>query len=112
MAIGFLGLLCGILIGFYFPGYIPKAYSVYVAMALLAAADSIVGGLAAKIENKYDDKIFVSGFCINTLLAAALTYVGKLLAIDLTIAAIVVFGSRLFQNFAKIRRLLLNYDKQ
>jgi len=112
MAIGVLGILCGLLLGFYFPGYIPKAYSVYVAMALLAAADSIIGGLAAKIEGVYDGKIFITGFCINTLLAAFLVYIGNQLAIDLTIAAIVVFGSRLFQNFAKIRRMLLNYDKE
>lgn len=108
MSLGFLGIAVGIVLGMYFPGYIPSAYSAYVAVALLAAADTIVGGIGAKLDGRYNSQTFVGGFLINAMLAALLTYVGKLLDLDLTIAVIVVFGTRLFQNFAKIRRLLLN----
>ena len=57
---------------------------------------------------RYNDKVFLSGFIINSLLAALLIYAGSLLDIELYYAAIVVFGVRLFQNFASIRRILLN----
>ena len=43
----------------------------------------------------------------NTLLAAGLTYLGDMLGVDLYLAAVVVFGVRIFENLAKIRRLIL-----
>jgi len=52
--------------------------------------------------------IFLSGFFGNALLAAALTYIGDKLGIQIYFAAIFAFGNRLFLNFAVIRRFLLN----
>jgi small basic protein len=49
---------------------------------------------------------------LTVILAAILVFIGELLSLDLYIAAIVVFGSRLFNNFAKIRRILLNSYKK
>lgn len=112
MLIGLVGLTLGLLVGAYFPGFVPSELSVYVAVAILACFDSIVGGLVAKFEKSYDDKIFISGFCINAVLAAVFIYFGKVLGIDLSIAVIVVFGSRIFNNFAKMRRILLNFDHE
>jgi small basic protein len=40
----------------------------------------------------------------NSALAAALTFVGDKLGVDLSIAAIVAFGVRIFNNLAAIRR--------
>ena len=65
MMIGLVGLTLGLLVGAYFPGFVPNELSVYVAVAILACFDSIVGGLVAKFEKSYDDRIFISGFCIN-----------------------------------------------
>lgn len=106
----FFGILLGLVGGLFFPGYIPKEYSIYIGIALLAAFDSIVGGINAKLSGKYDQKIFFSGFIINALIATLLVYTGKLLGLEFHLAAIVVFGGRLFQNFASIRRILLNFS--
>lgn len=108
MIYSLIGLTIGVLVGLVFPGYIPKEYSIYVAIALLSAFDTVVGGILAKLEHRYNDKVFLSGFIINSLLAAVLIYAGSLLDIELYYAAIVAFGVRLFQNFATIRRILLN----
>lgn len=104
-----LGLIIGILIGvFFIPVNIPQQYSNYVAVAILAALDSVFGGIAATLQNKFDMKIFLSGFFGNALLAAGLAYIGDQLGIDIYLAAIFAFGNRLFLNFALIRRHILN----
>ena len=104
-----LGLIIGILIGvFFIPVNIPQQYSNYVAVAILAALDSVFGGIAANLQGKFDLKIFLSGFFGNALLAAALAYIGDQLGIQIYLAAIFAFGNRLFLNFAIIRRYILN----
>jgi len=104
-----LGLIIGILIGVLFiPVNIPQQYSNYVAVAILAALDSVFGGISATVQGKFDMKIFISGFFGNALLAAALAYIGDQLGIQIYLAAIFAFGNRLFLNFAIIRRYILN----
>lgn len=104
-----LGLIAGVLIGIFFVPYnIPYQYSSYVAVGILAALDTVFGGIAATLQKKFDMKIFLSGFFANALLAAGLAYIGDQLGIQLYLAAIFAFGNRLFLNFAIIRRLLLN----
>lgn len=104
-----LGLIIGILIGvFLIPVNIPQQYSNYVAVAILAALDSVFGGAAAIVQGKFDMKIFLSGFFGNALLAAGLAYIGDQLGIQIYLAAIFAFGNRLFLNFAIIRRYILN----
>ena len=104
-----LGLIIGILIGVLFiPINIPQQYSNYVAVAILAALDSVFGGIAANVQGKFDLKVFLSGFFGNALLAAALAYIGDQLGIQIYLAAIFAFGNRLFLNFAIIRRYILN----
>lgn len=104
-----LGLIIGILLGvFFIPVNIPQQYSNYVAVAILAALDSVFGGIAANMQGKFDLKIFISGFFGNALLAAALAYIGDQLGIQIYLAAIFAFGNRLFLNFAIIRRYVLN----
>ena len=109
-----LGLIVGILIGvFFIPINIPQQYSNYVAVAILAALDSVFGGIAATVQSKFDMKIFLSGFFGNALLAAGLAYIGDQLGIQIYLAAIFAFGNRLFLNFAIIRRYILNkYSKK
>ncbi len=104
-----LGMIIGILIGvFFIPVNIPQQYSTYVAVAILAALDSVFGGVAATLQGKFDMKIFISGFFGNALLAAVLAYIGDQLGIQIYLAAIFAFGNRLFLNFAVIRRYMLN----
>lgn len=104
-----LGMIIGILIGVFFvPVNIPQQYSIYLAVAILAALDSVFGGVAATMQGKFDMKVFISGFFGNALLAAALAYIGDQLGLQLYLAAIFAFGNRIFLNFAVIRRYMLN----
>ncbi len=102
-----LGLIAGILLGVMIPVDIPFQYHSYVAVAILAALDSVFGGAAANLQGKFNMKIFVSGFFGNALIAAGLAYIGDQLGIEIYLAAIFAFGNRIFLNFAIIRRELL-----
>jgi small basic protein len=100
-------LAIGIAIAIVSPFTFSPLVSQYIALAILASLDSVFGGIASAINNNFKIKIFITGFFGNALLAVGLIYVGNLLNVDLSIAAIVVFGTRIFQNFAIIRRYLL-----
>jgi small basic protein len=102
-----LGLIVGILIGILVPVHIPIEYSTYAAVAILAALDSVLGGLCASMEGRFDLKIFLSGFFANSVLAALLAYIGDRLGIQLYLAAIFAFGNRIFLNFGVLRRHLV-----
>ncbi len=102
-----LGLLGGIIIGFTFNISYPTEYSFYITMGLLAAIDSILGAARSHMEGKYNNLIFISGFITNAILAGLLAYLGDRLGVPLYYAAILVFGGRLFQNLAVIRRLII-----
>ena len=103
-----VGLLIGIIIGSLFSLQIPAQYSRYTAMAILAALDSVLGALRAELQGEYDNRIFVSGFFGNAVLAAALTFLGDRMGVELYLAAIVAFGVRLFNNLAIVRRSMLD----
>ncbi|NLV37458.1 MAG: small basic family protein [Clostridiaceae bacterium] len=104
-----LGMIIGLIIGvFFIPVNIPQQYSIYLAVAILAALDSVFGGVASTLQGKFNMKIFISGFFGNALLAAALAYIGDQLGLQLYLAAIFAFGNRIFLNFALIRRYILN----
>jgi small basic protein len=55
----------------------------------------------------YDERIFISGFVVNALVAVFLTFVGDKLGLDLYLVALLAFGLRIFQNVALIRRHFL-----
>ena len=106
------GVLIGAAIGVLAPITVPAAYSHYVAIALLGALDSFFGGVNAMLRNKFQLKIFLAGFFGNALIGWLLTFMGNKLDLDLFLAAVVVFGTRLFQNFADMRRFLLTNKKK
>jgi small basic protein len=105
-----LGLIAGLLIGIFLPFHIPSEYSNYAAVAILAALDSVLGGLSASLEGKFNIKVFLTGFFGNSLLAALLAYIGDKLGIQIHLAAIFAFGNRIFLNFGNIRRKLIKVD--
>ncbi len=107
MIIGILGIVLGLALGFYLPVGLPIAYSSYISVAILAAVDSVFGALKASLENNFNSTIFVTGFIGNAIIAGLLAYIGDKMGVPLYYAAIFTFGSRLFQNFAIIRRLLI-----
>ncbi|WP_428908735.1 small basic family protein [Niallia sp. Krafla_26] len=102
-----IGLMIGLFLGFLTDIRIPPEYSNYLSIAVLAALDSLVGGMRAHLQNVYEEKIFVSGFFFNIILAVSLAFLGVHLGVDLYLAAVFAFGVRLFQNIAVIRRILL-----
>ena len=102
-----LGLILGALFGLLSDIQIPQVYSNYLSITILAALDSLFGGVRASLQQVYDDKIFITGFFFNIALAIGLAFFGVHLGLDLYLAAIFAFGVRLFQNIAIIRRILL-----
>jgi small basic protein len=102
-----MGLIIGVIIGLLTDIRIPDEYSNYLSIAILAALDTLFGGIRAQLQNIYDEKVFVSGFFFNIVLAASLAFLGVHLGVDLYLAAVFAFGVRLFQNIAVIRRILL-----
>lgn len=111
MILALIGVLIGAVIGFILPFTYNTAYSLYISVAILACLDSVFGGIKATLEETFNIEIFISGFFGNAALAAFLAYLGDRLGVPLYYAAIFTFGSRLFENFAKIRRILLNKVK-
>lgn len=101
------GLALGIVVGFYIPFTYPIDYSIYMSVAILATMDSIFGAVKANFESKYDSLIFITGFIGNSLLAIILTYIGDRLRLPIYYVAILVFGSRLFDNLSRIRRHII-----
>ena len=102
-----VGLIVGLVIGCFLPWHVPSQYSLYVATGLLAALDSALGGMNARIKKSFNLSIFLSGFFGNAIIAVFLTWLGDKLGLPLYLAAVVVFGTRRFQNFLEIRRELL-----
>jgi small basic protein len=102
-----LGLVVGLALGAVLALTIPAEYSRYTAMAILAALDSVLGAVRSEMDGEFDNRIFLSGFFANIVLAGGLTFLGDRLGVELYIAAIVAFGVRLFDNLAIIRRQLL-----
>lgn len=102
-----LGLIIGVVLGLFFEFQVPDVYRNYLSIAVLAAFDTVFGGIRAYLQNFFDIKVFMSGFFFNTLLAAALAFLGVYMGVDLYLAAIFAFGVRLFNNLAVIRRILI-----
>ena len=98
-----VGCLLGAIIGINAPT-ISYTYSSYLAIAIIAALDSVFGGIASVINKNFDLKIFISGFFGNAILAILLTILGQKLNVDIYLAAIVVFVWRMFMNLGTIRR--------
>ena len=98
-----IGCIAGVLIGMNAP-IISYTYSSYLAIAIIAALDSVFGGIPSVINKNFNLKIFVTGFFGNAILAILLTILGQKLNIDIYLAAIVVFVGRMFVNLAIIRR--------
>ncbi len=98
-----IGCILGAIIGINAP-MISYTYSSYLAIAIIAALDSVFGGITSVIKKNFDLKIFITGFFGNAILSILLTILGQKLNVDIYLAAIVVFVGRMFTNLAIIRR--------
>ena len=97
------GCTIGAIIGINAP-MIPYTYSTFLAIAVIAALDSVFGGITSVLKKNFDLTIFITGFFCNSILSIALTYLGQRLNIDIYLAALVVFVGRMFTNLTIIRR--------
>ncbi|HEY3282741.1 MAG TPA: small basic family protein [Armatimonadota bacterium] len=87
---------------------VPAELASYLSLAAVAGVDTILGGIRSGFEGKFENDIFVSGFVVNTLMAAALAYFGDQIGVqDLYLAAVVALGGRIFLNLSLIRRYWL-----
>ena len=102
-----IGLTAGLLLGFLIPLHFPAGMTLYVGVGLLAALDSALGGFRSRLKGEFHLPIFLSGTIGNAAIAVFLTWLGNRMGIPIYLAAVVVFGTRMFQNFAEIRRELL-----
>ena len=98
-----LGCILGAIFGINAP-IISYTYSTYLAIAVIAALDSVFGGISSVLKKNFDLKVFLSGFFVNSILSILLTILGQKLNVDIYLATIFVFISRMFNNLTIIRR--------
>jgi len=101
------GLLLGILLGLVFQVNVSFELARYTAVGIIAALDSVLGAVRAELDGSFSERIFITGFITNALVAVLLTFVGDRLGLDLYLVALIRFGFGIFQNVALIRRHFL-----
>ena len=102
-----IGCILGAIIGINLP-IISYTYSTYLAIAIIAALDSVFGGITGVLKGEFNFKVFISGFFCNAILSMLLTYLGAKLNVDIYLAAIVVFVGRMFINLTIIRKYYID----
>lgn len=106
--IALLGLVIGVALGFMLQPDVPLWLEPYLPIAIVAALDAMVGGVRARLEGIFDEKVFVVSFVGNTVIAALIVFLGDQLGVgsQLSTGVVVVLGIRIFSNVAGIRRKL------
>lgn len=95
-----LGVGIGLLTNLTVPGILLN----YLAVMVLAALDSCIGGVRASLEESFSDKRFLAGFAVNVVIAAFVVFLGDSVGLrELYLAAAVPFVMRMFANLAAIR---------
>ena len=102
-----VGCVLGVVVGVNLP-IISYTYSSYLAIAIIAALDSVFGGITGVLKGNFDFKVFISGFFCNAILSILLTYLGNKLNVDIYLATIVVFVGRMFLNLTIIRKYYID----
>lgn len=108
--LGIIIIIAFVVLGFFLGAnlVVPYAFTEYIAVAILAFLDSLFGAVAANMQKKFDLSIFITGFFGNAIIAIFLVYLGQKLNVDIYLAAVIVFSTRLFNNFTVIRRNLVD----
>ena len=108
--IGALALVLGIVLGVVLEPSVPAPLQPYLPIAVVAALDAVFGGVRARLDGIFDDKVFVVSFVSNVLIAALIVFLGDKLGVgaQLSTGVVVVLGIRIFGNAAAIRRHLFH----
>ena len=106
--IAVVGLVVGIVAGLVLQPTVPVSLQPYLPIAVVAALDALFGGLRARLDGLFDDKVFLVSFLSNVVVAALIVFLGDQLGVgsQLSTAVVVVLGIRIFSNAAAIRRRL------
>ncbi|MBF6606195.1 MAG: small basic family protein [Candidatus Limnocylindrales bacterium] len=107
MLLPLAGLVAGVLLGLVLKVNVSFEFARYSAVAIVVALDSVLGSVRAELDGVYDNRIFISGFVTNVVIAVILTFIGDRLGVDLYLVALITFGPRIFNNVALIRRHFL-----
>ena len=67
-----IGCVLGAIIGINLP-IISYTYSTYLAIAIIAALDSVFGGITGVLKGEFNFEVFISGFFCNAILSMLLT---------------------------------------
>jgi small basic protein len=106
-ALPLIALAIGFFLVYQYLPAVPPRMADYVALAILAGFDALLGGARARLEARFDEAVFVSGFFANMVLATLLAYLGDKLGVDLYLAVVVALGIRIFTNLGRLRGLLV-----
>jgi small basic protein len=106
--IAILGLAIGVVVGLLVQPTVPVELQPYLPIAVVAALDALFGGLRALLDGIFDDRVFLTSFLSNIIVAAFIVFLGDQLGVgtQLSTAVVVVLGIRIFSNAASIRRHL------
>ena len=106
--VGVAALVVGIVLGAVLSPQVPDAAAPYLPIAVVAALDTVFGGLRAYLDEIFDSKVFVISFVFNVAVASFIVWLGDELGVgtQLSTAIIVVLGIRIFGNAAASRRRL------
>lgn len=104
--IAVIGLVVGIVVGLLVSPDVPPVLQPYLPIAVVAALDALFGGVRAQLEGTFNDRVFITSFLSNVVVAALLVFLGDQLGVgaQLSTAVVVVLGIRIFSNAASIRR--------
>lgn len=98
------GLAIGIFLGYVI--HIPANEKI-CAVILLAALDSISGGIAAKLNLKFSDTEIIGNFFINLIFGFILILFGKFFELELYYIALLIFALRIFKNISALKEFFL-----
>ncbi|MDN5964121.1 MAG: small basic family protein [Actinomyces sp.] len=106
--IAVLGLIAGIVIGFLVDPTVPVWLQPFLPVAVVAGLDALFGAARAWLEGVFSDRVFITSFFWNVVVACLLVFLGAQLGVGsaMTTAVVVVLGIRIFSNTASIRRLI------
>lgn len=106
--IAVLGLVAGIVIGFFVDPTVPAWLQPFLPVAVVAGLDALFGAARAWLEGVFSDRVFIMSFFWNVVVACLLVFLGAQLGVGsaMTTAVVVVLGIRIFSNTASIRRLI------
>lgn len=102
MLLPIIGLIIGMLVGLIFGGALPLGYAQYLAVAAIAAVDTLLAAYKMTLEDKLDTTMLALSFCATVLVSCLLVFFSRHTGMDIYIVVAVALGIRIFQNINKV----------